>query len=93
MALPCSRQQDLRGQAVVVAETPLSSRAAALSRLAAITIGRGDTALGASYRRPSARVGKQKPVTATARKIAVLFYNALRFGMTYRAPGATAYDE
>ena len=69
-----------------------SSRAAALSRLAAVTIGRGDTALGASYRRPSARVGKQKPVTATARKIAVLFYDTLRFGMTYRDPGATAYD-
>jgi hypothetical protein len=31
-------------------------------------------------------------VTATARKLAVLFYNALRYGMTYQDPGA-AYDE
>lgn len=70
-----------------------SSRAAALLRLAATTIGRSDTALGAFYRRLAGRIGKQKAVTATARKIAVLFYNALRFGMVYRDPGAAAYDE
>lgn len=70
-----------------------SSRSAALLRLAATTIGRSDTALGAFYRRLAGRVGKQKAVTATARKIAVLFYNALRFGMTYCDPGAAAYDE
>jgi len=70
-----------------------SSRAAALLRLAATTVGRSDTALGAFYRRLSSRVGKQKAVTATARKIAVLFYNTLRFGMRYRDPGAAAYDE
>jgi len=70
-----------------------SSRAAALLRLAAITLGRGDTALGAFYRRISARAGKAKAVTATARKIAVLFYNSLRHGMKYDDPGATQYEE
>lgn len=70
-----------------------SSRAAALLRLAATTIGRSDTALGAFYRRLSSRIGKQKAVTATARKIAVLFYNTLRFGMSYQDPGAAAYEE
>jgi len=54
-----------------------SSRAAALLRLAAVTIGRSDTALGAFYRHLAARAGKSKAVTATARKIAVLFYNTL----------------
>jgi transposase len=54
-----------------------SSRAAALLRLAATTVGRSDTALGAFYRRLSSRAGKSKAVTATARKIAVLFYNTL----------------
>jgi transposase len=48
------------------------SRAAALLRLAATTIGRSDTALGAFYRRLSSRAGKPKAVTAIARKIAVL---------------------
>ena len=70
-----------------------SSRAAALLRLAATTIGRSDTALGAFYRRLSSRIGKQKAVTATARKIAVLFYNAVRFGMAYHDPGAAAYED
>ena len=62
-------------------------------RLAATTTGRTDTALGAFYRRLSSRIGKSKAVTATARKIAVLFYNALRHGMEYKDPGADHYDE
>lgn len=70
-----------------------SSRAAALLRLAAVTIGRSDTALGAFYRRLAARAGKAKAVTTTARKIAVLFYNTLRHGMTYQDPGASHYEE
>ena len=49
------------------------SRASALLRLAAVSVGRTDTALGAFFRRLSARIGKAKAVTATARKIAVLF--------------------
>jgi transposase len=68
------------------------SRAAALLRLAAVTVGRTDTALGAFYRRLSARIGKAKAVTATARKIAVLFYNAVRYGMEYVDPGASSYE-
>ena len=51
-----------------------NNRAAALLRLAAVAVGRTETALGAFYRRLSGRVGKAKAVTATARKIAVLFY-------------------
>jgi hypothetical protein len=62
-------------------------------RLAAVTVGRTDTALGAFYRRLGARVGKMKAVTATARKIAVLFYNALRHGMEYADPGVSYYEE
>ena len=70
-----------------------SNRAATLLRLAAITVGRTDTALGAFFRRLSGRVGKAKAVTATARKIAVLFYNTLRHGMTYADPGASYYED
>jgi len=69
-----------------------SSRAAALLRIAAVNIGRTHTALGAFYRRLGARAGKAKAVTATARKLATLFYNALRFGMTYADPGADHYE-
>lgn len=70
-----------------------SSRAAALLRLAAVAVGRTETALGAFYRRLSARVGKAKAVTATARKVAVLFYNTLRHGIEYSDPGASYYQE
>ncbi|UYP69901.1 hypothetical protein OIU14_08535 [Thalassobacter stenotrophicus] len=62
-------------------------------RLAAVTIGRSDTALGALYRRLAARAGKAKAVTAPARKIAVLFYTTLQRGMTYKDPGASHYKE
>ena len=70
-----------------------SNRAAALLRIAAVNVGRMQTALGAFYRRLAARVGKAKAVTATARKLAVLFYNAVRFGLAYADPGASYYEE
>jgi transposase len=68
------------------------SRVASLLRLAAVSVGRTETALGAFYRRLSSRVGKAKAITATARKIAVLFYNAMRHGMNYVDPGASYYE-
>ncbi|MCC7171245.1 MAG: IS110 family transposase [Planctomycetes bacterium] len=70
-----------------------SNRAAVLLRIAAVNIGRTQTALGAFYRRLAARTGKAKAVTATARKLALLFYRALRFGMTYADPGTEYYEE
>ncbi len=70
-----------------------SSRVAAILRMAAVAVGRTDTALGAFYRRLSARIGKSKAVTATARKIAVLFYNTLRYGMSYEDAGASYYED
>jgi transposase len=70
-----------------------SSRAAAALRRAAVTLGKSPTALGAFYRRLAARIGKAKAVTATARKIAVLFYQTLRQGMAYADPGAAYYEE
>jgi transposase len=60
--------------------------------MAAVAVGKTETALGAFYRRLSSRVGKAKAVTATARKIAVLFYNTLRYGMRYEDPGADYYE-
>jgi transposase len=70
-----------------------ANRAAKIFRLSAANVGRTNTALGAFYRRLASRVGKAKAVTATARKLAVLFYNALRYGMAYEDPGASYYEE
>mgnify|MGYP001028044633 CR=1 FL=1 len=69
-----------------------SNRATSLLRLAAVTVGKTDSALGAFYRRLAMRVGKAKAITATARKLAMLFYNTLRHGRDYRDPGASAYE-
>ena len=49
-----------------------NNRVTAHLRLA-VSVGRTSTALGAFYRRLAARIGNAKAVTATARKIAVLF--------------------
>jgi hypothetical protein len=84
----------ISGGKVLSARTRRSSnRAAALLRLAAVTVGRTETALGAFYRRLAGRVGKAKAVTATARKMAVLFYNTLCHGMDYTDPGASYYED
>jgi hypothetical protein len=64
-----------------------------LLRIAAVSVGRTSTALGAFFRRLAARAGKAKAVTATARKIAVLFYNTLRHGAAYVDRGANYYEE
>jgi hypothetical protein len=61
--------------------------------LAATTVGKTDTALGAFYRRLAGRIGKAKAITATARKLAVLFYNTLRYGWQYADPGASYYEQ
>ncbi|MBI2828129.1 MAG: IS110 family transposase [Acidobacteria bacterium] len=71
---------------------PSANRAAAILRLAAMNLGRTQTALGAFYRRVAFRIGKAKAVTATARKLAVLIYRTLKDHLVYADPGADAYD-
>jgi transposase len=70
-----------------------ANRATGLLRLAAVSVSRTSTALGAFFRRLAARVGKAKAVTATARKIATVLYNTLRHGKGYVDPGASYYEE
>ena len=69
------------------------NRVAALLRIGAVTVGRTDSALGAFQRRLSARIGKAKAITATARKLAVLVYHLLKHGKAYEDPGAAYYEE
>jgi transposase len=71
---------------------PSANRAAAILRLAAMNLGRTQTALGAFYRRLAFRVGKAKAITATARKLAILIYRTLKEGLVYADPGADTYD-
>jgi transposase len=71
---------------------PSANRAAGILRMAAMSLGRTETALGAFYRRLAYRVGKAKAITATARKLAILVYRSLKEGLLYQDPGAAAYD-
>ena len=70
---------------------PSANRAAAIFRMAAMTLGRTRTALGACYRRLAPRLGKAQAITAIARKLAILVYRALKGELLYADPGAEAY--
>ena len=69
-----------------------SNRAAAAFRMAASTLSRSKTALGAFYRRIKARRGAAEAVTATAHKIAKIYYSLLKHGTAYVEAGAAAYE-
>ena len=69
------------------------NRVSTALRMGAVGVADTDTWLGSFHRRMRARLGPAGATTATARKIAVLFYNALRHGMDYADPGVSYYEE
>lgn len=92
--LTLSANNKISGGRILSSKTqPSANRAAKILRVAAMSIGRSDHALGAFYRRLAARVGKPKAITATARKIALLVYRSLRDGLVYSEQTASEYDE
>jgi transposase len=70
-----------------------SARVGAALRMAALTVRRSQTALGAYYRRIAQRCGADVAVFATARKLAQYIYRLLRWGQPYVDEGATAYEQ
>jgi len=69
------------------------NRAAQAFRMAANTLSRSATALGAFYRRIKMRTSGQQAVTATAHKIARIYYAMLTKGANYIELGQQAYEE
>lgn len=69
------------------------NRAAQAFRMAASSLCRSPTALGAFYRRLKARSGGQQAVTATAHKIARIYYAMLTKGTSYVELGQQAYEQ
>ncbi len=69
-----------------------SSRVSQALRMAALSMGYSQTALGAYYRRVARRAGGDVAVFATARKLAIWIYRLLRYGQAYVDEGAAAYD-
>lgn len=72
---------------------PAANRVAQCLRVAAMSLGRTQTALGAFYRRLASRLGVLKATTATARKLAIMVYRMLKHGASYVDPGAKAYEQ
>ncbi len=68
------------------------NRAAAALRVAAQSLERNQSALGAFYRRMKYKHGAPKAITATAHKLACLIYRMRHFGMEYVDRGAQAYE-
>ncbi len=68
------------------------NRAAHLFRMAAYTLTRSNSALGAYLRRMKTRLGAPKAITATAHKIAKIFYNMLKYGKEYVDRGQQYYE-
>jgi hypothetical protein len=69
------------------------NRAATAFRLAAVAPGKTTSALGAFYRRLCTRLGIPKAITATAHKLARLFYRLWSSGGAYDDPGANYYEQ
>jgi transposase len=70
-----------------------ANRAAQAFRMAASSLARSQTALGAFYRRIRSRTGGKQAITATAHKLARLYYFMLTRGTTYVEQGQLEYEQ
>lgn len=69
------------------------NRAAGALRLAAWSLVRSKSYLGAYLRRQRSRLGAPKAITATAHKLARILYNLMRHGLAYMKKDEAAYAE
>jgi transposase len=69
------------------------NRATQAFRMAAASLSRSQTALGAFHRRIKSRSGGQQAVTATAHKLARIYYAMLSHGTSYVELGQKAYEQ
>jgi transposase len=70
-----------------------TNRAATAFRIAAQSLHHSATAMGAFYRRMRMRLGAPKAITATARKLSILFYRMLKYGEDYVDRGQDYYEK
>jgi transposase len=89
----CSGTKISGGKVLDRKSTRSANRAAQAFRLAAASLSRSVTALGAFYRRIKARIGAPQAITATAHKIAVVFYQLLKNRTTYVELGQQVYEQ
>jgi transposase len=69
------------------------NRLADALRIAATTLERSQSALGAFYRRMKAKLGAAEAITATAHKLARLIYRLVKHGEAYVQEGIDKYEK
>lgn len=92
--LTLAPHNDISGGKVLNSRTLKSNnRAAQAFRMAAQSVSRSHSALGGFYRRLRAKHGGPKAITATAHKIARIFYHMLKYKQEYQDPGQDYYEQ
>jgi len=69
------------------------NRAAVALRVAAQSLQRSPSAMGAFYRRMKAKLGAPQAITAAAHRMARVIYAMLRYGTAYADAGEQAYEQ
>ncbi len=91
--LGLSPHNDKSGGRILRTRTKKTQNRANLAlRLAAQSLSRSQSAVGAFYRRMKARQGPAKATTATAHKLARMVYSMLKNRTPYADPGVTYYE-
>ena len=89
----CRHNQITGGKVLRRSTRHVQNRAATALRMAASTLWRSKTYLGAKFRRLRAGLGAPKASTAMAHMLARLVYRMLRYGEQYVDKGMNYYEE
>lgn len=89
----CPDQRISGGKVLSSRTRRVINRVADALRIAATTLHKSQTALGAYFRRMKARLGTPSAITATAHKLARLIYRLIKHGELYVRQGLEEYEE
>jgi transposase len=81
-----------KGKIIGKGRLPTKNRASIALRMAASTLRRSNTYLGAQFRRLRTKLGAPVAIKAMAAKLARLVYRMLRYGMQFVDQGAEFYE-
>jgi transposase len=88
----CPNNRITGGQVKSTKTRKTANRAANAFRMAAQSLANSNTGLGGFYRRIRARLGAPKAITATAHKLARIFYRMWTTGQSYTDLGSDYYE-
>ena len=89
----CSENRSSGGRIISNKTRKVVNRASKAFRLAAHSLKNSQSALGGYYRRMRARKGAPKAITATAHKLARIFFHLWKTSDTYQDLGAEYYEQ